>query len=237
MISEKKFIRTHHHFWNQLLPMVEYYVRRQNAGLHRLAAPLLSQLPAHTRALVNEIGFRLFSCSMELSIPLQPLPSDTVLREVDAAVESIARLKGSEEMSRPGRDEISEANVLRERLVQFFAAEGASKIHPYPEFAGCGWLDSCQGDVISDKTLCEIKSGNRRFRSTDIRQLICYCALNFASDGYEIDKIALINPRMGLVLTDDLDQLCTETAGMSAVNALSEVVEYMSEPADRYQHR
>jgi hypothetical protein len=39
-------------------------------------------------------------------------------------------------------------------------------------------MESCQGDILNNETLIEIKAGERGILSSDIKQIITYCALN-----------------------------------------------------------
>ncbi len=55
-----------------------------------------------------------------------------------------------------------------------------------PRFEGCGWLDECEADFLTSNVLVEVKAGDRAFRSIDLRQVLIYCALNFASKKYDI---------------------------------------------------
>jgi hypothetical protein len=124
--------------------------------------------------------------------------------------------------------------MIERRLeVHFRTAEGL-KVDVAPHFPGCGWLDECEGDVFYQGRLVEIKAGERGFRGTDIRQLLIYCALNQAAQKYDISRVCLLNPRVGVELDVQLEQLCRDIAGRSALDVLAEIVQFVSEPADRY---
>jgi hypothetical protein len=51
--------------------------------------------------------------------------------------------------------------------------------------------------VLAGGILYEVKSGGRRFRSLDLRQLALYLALNHFSNQYTIHRVGLYNPREG----------------------------------------
>lgn len=67
-------------------------------------------------------------------------------------------------------------------------------------------------DLI-DKVLCEVKAGESRFQGRDFRQVLIYAALNFQSRRYDIDSVCLVNPRLGIYLQEDLNNLCLKLAG------------------------
>jgi hypothetical protein len=79
-----------------------------------------------------------------------------------------------------------------------------------------------------------VKAGERGFRGSDIRQMLCYCALNFASKKYEIEDLCLVNPRSGRYITATVEYLCMRVASRSAAEVLADIVEYVSEPPGRY---
>lgn len=133
-----------------------------------------------------------------------------------------------------------DAVFVAERLEEFFAkqiieSDGSAQLEIRPKLAGCGWIDAAEADVLFGNTLYEVKAGERHFRMTDLRQLLCYCALNFSSKQYEIRNAALINPRFGTLIRDELDSLCQQIAGASSADVLGEIISYISEPFSRYQ--
>lgn len=72
-------------------------------------------------------------------------------------------------------------------------------------------------------------------RLGDLRQVLIYCALNFAAKGYDISSVCLVNPRAGTYVEEDVEFLCRAASGASAVEVLAAIVEYCSESQDRYQ--
>jgi hypothetical protein len=95
-----------------------------------------------------------------------------------------------------------------------------------PQFEGCGIVDTCVGDVLIGPVLYEVKAGDRPVRSIDIRQLLTYAALNFAKKHRPIDRIGLVNPRLGKFFEIDLDTLCEEVGGGDGPSELLERIIY-----------
>jgi hypothetical protein len=216
--------------------MAESYIRSQNLSLPRFADPIASTTAPGEHGVVNEVAFRIFAASLRLALAPEDLAADVVHRCTLQALEHIRRLR---QFSRnpvapvTGRG-LREAQLLATRLLAFFQSRQATILKPQPFFAGCGWLDEAEGDLLADTTLFEIKAGNRLFRSTDIRQVLCYGALNFSAKTFDLDGIALLNPRVGVYLEEELENLCQKIAGTAAVNVLAEIVHYVSEPLARY---
>ena len=90
-------------------------------------------------------------------------------------------------------------------------------------------MDACNGDLLLDDVLCEVKAGTSKFRGRDLRQVLTYVALNFAAEGFPITSICLVNPRTGVWFREDLDRLSMQLAGASSNEVLSEIIRYVSE--------
>jgi hypothetical protein len=95
-------------------------------------------------------------------------------------------------------------------------------------FSGCGFVDASEGDVIFGETIYEIKTVDRRFRGSDIRQAITYAALNFSGGQFDIRHIGLFNPRWGQFCDIGLDYVCAEISGRPAQELLAIVIQAIS---------
>lgn len=237
MISEKRFALSHVSFWRQLLPMSEEYVRTRNRSLGRFTPPLASFLPADTRGIVNELGFRLFVASSSTGRFVGSLSEQVIDSCAQVALQHIRRMReyGRKPIQYPDSRQVEEGIALAERLVDFFGRFTAFPLQPLPLLPGCGWIDDCEGDVLSGRTLFEVKAGQRSLRAIDLRQVLIYSALDFAAKMFGIVHICLVNPRTGLFFFEPVEQLCQNLAGRSATDVLGEIVEYISEPQDRSQ--
>ena len=235
MITEKQFALGFSGFWQGLLPMLERHVRAVNLNVRRIAPPVRSQIKPAAHGIVNELAFRLFAAASASGDPIDSLSTEAIESAIGSAT---AHIRGLRQLSRtpirgPETDELREAMALAKRHVRFFRRKGDLKL--LPGFPGCGWLSECAGDVLAKETLFEVKSGQRGFRSTDLRQVLVYCALNFAAKDFDISQVCLVNPRVGVYLEEDLEELCGAASGASAVEVLAAIVEYCSESQDRYQ--
>jgi hypothetical protein len=215
--------------------MEEPYIRTHNAGLRRFAPELLSAVPAAQRGVVNECAFLLFVSGFGARV--EDLPNEVIAHCAAEALRHVARmLHGSRLPPSPVTEMgMRDAKTLARRLTSFFNLNPWQLLLMKPFFPGCGWVDDAEGDVLGDRTLFEIKAGERQFRGTDIRQLLCYCALSFSAKRYDIETICLINPRSGTYFQDNLETLCQKIAGRDAAEVLGEIVNYISEPFSRYR--
>ncbi|MCC6667110.1 MAG: hypothetical protein IT375_25400 [Polyangiaceae bacterium] len=236
MISEKVFTLSHSAFWRELLPMAESYVRECNVESARFAPHLDSALPPADRGLVNEVGFRLFAAGVRLREPADGLERAVI---DDCMVAGLRHISAMRQLQRHPPQPLKpagldEAVAIARRLEDFFAAPGLGVPTLFPELPGCGWVDRCYADALAGSTLFEIKAGDRGFRSADVRQLLCYCALNFAAKRYQISHVCLVNPRTGRYVGESLDAMSKHLAGRSATELLAQIVHYVSDAPDRY---
>jgi len=233
MISERKFAERFTSFWHNALPRGAVVSRYINLQKTRFDYPLQSEIPADRRAVVNELGFRLFAEQIQegrINVEvLHPDHLDRISRAVVETVRAELPLPARAEVGETNSREIEEANLLAQRLAEFFLeyVPGETLV-PTPEFAGCGILESCQGDVLAGATLYELKSGEGNFRLTDLRQVLIYCALNHAFPRYSLRDIGLLNPRKGVFYTANVDDLVRWASGASADNLFFEMTHFLT---------
>jgi hypothetical protein len=229
MISEHKFVASFTSVWREVMPLGDNYWRKQNLLLLPKQPVVKNFVAPNIRGLVNELAFMAFCEIHERQIILQ-LPGATAMNErlsaavkncVPNAFEYINRLPFSSEISIAdvGADCTNEAHNLVSNLLKFFPLGGNYVLRP--QFNGCGLLSACEGNLISDGCLYEVKAGDRPFRISDIRQLLVYAALAHAKNALDFDQIGLCNPRKGLIWIMPLDSVCQAVSGQRSSDVLS----------------
>jgi len=230
MIKEIEFIRDYTSFWRTLSPLSEDLVLQIN-NIHarnRYETALKSITATSRRALINEVAFEIFSKSKISNLD----PNIIISNEIDEIFKKtsayIAGLRNgaphfNEKMN---VEEIDEAKNIAVRLLNFFQRFNTISIKP--KFPGCGRLDSCEGDVIADNTLYEVKSGSRNFKSVDLRQLTLYLALNHQSKQYIIQNLGLYNPREGFHFTLPHEQFSLRFSGLSTEELCHRIIYELS---------
>lgn len=210
--------------------MGDAFVRSANAHLERVLPPRVSNFKGNRNSLISELSFRLFASRCLRTLPFSIDKTQVELLALVGEVHQyISRLERSEVLAPMTEIEIEEAIVWADRLMKSlnFSSPGQAVV-PRPRFSGCGIVDDCEGDILVGKTLFELKNVERDFRLADIRQLLCYCALNFASKQYEIQSVAVINARSGQYYRIDLNELALTISGVSVSELLSEIVRYVT---------
>lgn len=230
MITEKAFALSHRSFWAEIASLLSYFVKKQDAYVESVFEPL-RRVTADDRGLIGELATRLFAAGYEKGIAPGDLSPGEIQHCVGESINFIQRFRAFPRQltltaSAEGKEE---AKCLANRLRGFFGLR-ETRLRLWPEFPGCGWLDSVQGDALGARTLYEIKCGQARVRGKDLKQILCYLALNYASKTYPIDQIGLINPRTGVVLGCTVESLCREVSGRTAPGLLADIVEHVSTP-------
>ena len=123
----------------------------------------------------------------------------------------------------------AEAIDLAMRLQTYFEDYPIETIVIQPRFKGCGILDSCYGDILARKSLCEVKMVDRNLRSADMRQVLAYCALNYRSSQYEIDSVTILNPRRGLEFSFVVEELAERASGKNASELFHHITTFLSD--------
>ncbi|GBE51785.1 hypothetical protein BMS3Bbin14_00239 [bacterium BMS3Bbin14] len=227
MISERKFSNTFSSFWKQLFPMGEHFVRRLNLACERDAPPLESSMPVNRdkRAVINELAFRFFkekACNNKVNKKRMNELSNEVISYIENLSFSIPKIYPLTQ------EELEESVALSNSLPSFFSATDLPSLEFWPSFRGCGSIHACKADIFYKDTLVEVKAGDRHFRINDIRQIITYLSLNFASHQYVINNIELINPRTGLYFQAPVKTIIEESSGKQPVDIFSDIVEFIS---------
>ena len=94
-----------------------------------------------------------------------------------------------------------------------------------PPLAGYQWISSSEGDFSLGTQLIEVKCTNRNFGSADLRQVLMYWLLSYASsierDSNEWKKCTLMNPRLNHMVQISFDEIIDlSSAGRSKVEIL-----------------
>lgn len=223
MIDASSFASYHNAFWSEHAPTSEHFVRRLNLEWTERWAPPLKKPEDHIRAdLVAELAFSEFCLRMwGHASGVHDKALEETIRRLTPLVHDPSLLKQPISHVEKG-----ESQEIFKNLYNYFSLRGDLIIRPI--FNGCGYLDKSEGDIISKLCLFEVKTVNRAFRSTDIRQLVTYCALNHLSCQYEIQNIGIFNPRRGVYFELPVEMICYEISGRSSQELFDTIIHAIS---------
>jgi len=240
MISEKQFANEFSGFWTETVPFLTPHTIAElnlsgtpmGGGRREWMKPLAGSGDNSNNDVIAETAFGLFAESLKAEVPISKLREDAVLiqRIEDSAkgrVFGLRREVGGRAHSPQPRT--SEAIDLATRLETYFEEYSLDSIVIQPMFKGCGILDTCYGDILARKTLCELKMVDRNLRSADIRQVLTYCALNYRSSQYEIESMTVLNPRRGLEFSFDVEELAEKASGKNASDLFHHITTFLAD--------
>jgi|KBSMisStaDraftv2_1062788.scaffolds.fasta_scaffold502831_2 hypothetical protein len=180
MISELRFAKAYNSPWRSLAPTMELFVRKANLRLYQRNWPQLVSVAAPgTRALINQVAFRSLVNAVAADASYEQRLRFIGDRDNVAATEE--SLRGVRYLS---ATDLEESSALAKRMHAHLFRRREDRVVLNPRYDGCGIINACFGDAISDREdLIELKDGDRPFRSYEFRQITIYGALHLNSTG------------------------------------------------------
>lgn len=220
MISEVSFSRGYTSFWTEHAPWISDYVSSINKGLvERLEYPIEIGDDTIHRSINNIIAFTLFKNVIEKN------DSDIENAVIEAKRISANYPRNNIDSYVLSKDYTKIIQNQCKRLVRRYKGKSTEF---YPQFPGCGIMESCQGDVYYNGTLVEIKAGERGVLSSDIKQIIIYCALNWLSINPRIIKnVEFYNPRQGILWESELEELILTVSNLPIEDLFDQIGKYL----------
>ncbi|GAA2389044.1 hypothetical protein GCM10010432_54840 [Catellatospora methionotrophica] len=197
--------------------MMEQLVRWINLHETSYGRQVMVQNHPNRNALIAETAFR--RAAVEA-----PLFEENLDAEVKAS-EMLALLPRGQFGDLPlTRSERTETTLVQQNI-QLYCGNLADPKFFY-SVPGCGIVDAAFGDIKDEGHLAEIKAVTRPFRSTDIRQLLTYSAMLYAS-GRSVDRLSLYNPRRARLFTTTLNEVSFSVGGRSGSELMQDLIDSM----------
>lgn len=235
MISESTFSKKFTSFWNEILPNSKNYVRLINGGfIEPIYEPFEPAERKNNTALVNVLSFNILRsfCNKEQSLDQLSNPKyfesihfGEILKK---SLLYLSKFSYGNECSLPlSTKEKMQISQLFRVMYARYMANGQNTIID-PRFDGCGFINESYGDIISDDRLIEIKSGERRFSLTDVRQILVYLVLNhYSKASFDISSVELFNPRMGIAFSENVESFCMNLSALNSQELFSEIQKFV----------
>lgn len=239
MISEKEFANGFSGFWAECLPLLNPQVAAEfnlmgtplAEGRRDLVKPLTSSGDSSNNDVIAETAFGLYAAAIKEGKDVLTVAQDQELIKTigDSAIERILGLRGYWMTKRHFISTPTDAAIeLAKRVEDFFASRQDERpIVIQPRFKGCGVLDSCYGDILAGTKLYESKMVDRNMRSADLRQVLIYCALNYRSQQYHIESVAILNARRAIVYEFSVDYLARRASGKTAPELFHHMTDFL----------
>lgn len=235
MISEATFSKKFTSFWNEILPNSKNYVRLINGGL---LVPVYEPFDEADRknntALTNVLSFNILRLVFNKSLKIDEVAkadfynSATFENLVSTGVEYLSRFNYGSKCTLPLNHKEKNNIYQLYRAMYSRYASSSKNIVVDPVFDGCGFINQSCGDLMVDDILVEIKSGERRFSVTDLRQVLVYLVLNhYSKSPKHISKIELFNPRMGISYTEDVETFSKNLSALCSQELFAEIQKFV----------
>lgn len=105
------------------------------------------------------------------------------------------------------RGMVEDMGRLSQAFFESFGFDRSNSIIVGPGFEGSDAVDGCEGDLIIDGTLIEIKTtGEPKIKGTWLRQLVCYYLMDL-NDSYDISRFGIYLTRQSKLLQWDAEEL------------------------------
>ena len=114
--------------------------------------------------------------------------------------------------------ELNEIKRICNNSLEFIDKVKKSQLQFKPKFKGYSFIPDLVGDLTIDDTLFEIKTVNRNFKSSDLKQLFIYLALQQVSNGLNWKYAGLYNPRKGTYCKFNIKSLIYNLTGGKTPN-------------------
>ena len=236
MMSERTFARRFSSYWRNLLPMADQFIRRVNLNPVRYDYGIANGSAPDRRALVNEVAFTVASMATKdsaFSVGIDRYPYINLINVAESfAIAKIATLekRAVAEISGINDVEIQEVVDLSKSILRFIESDrGGGDFVFSPIFPGCGMVSESAGDLLVRDALCELKAGDRGFRSQDLKQVFTCICLNYSMKQFDINRLCVVNPRRGVKFEIDVNILCNAISGRSFYDVANDLVKFMSE--------
>ena len=225
MISEVTFSKLYTSFWNTLLINSNNYVRLVNGALVEDIHKPISNYSSQYNAYINILSFELYEIALK--------KNDTSFTKkliVDAqkrAFSKVSAFTSFYKQSRMPKFNLIETEVLFIVNSLFNQYKNKSPIINKP-LEGIGILNNTEVDLLYSTTLVEIKSGDRKFKAIDFRQIITYLTQNYySSNPSKINTVELFNPRMGILFHTDIESMIYNLTTLTPPEVYEEVKKFL----------
>lgn len=202
MISERDISEKFSAIWKQNLPlMTPNYMRVFNeAQVKRINKKSIPSGKDIRYDIVAEISFNLSELAVMEKKPVEKLITDTkrFKKIISETAKSIWKSGNYTKKDLKLEElELKEISAICNNTLEFIGLIKKNSVEFKPKLKGYNFIPDLTADLSIDDTLYEIKTVNRNFKSSDIKQLFIYLALRQVSEGVNWKYAGLYNPRKG----------------------------------------
>ena len=220
MMSERKIAENFNSIWKANFPMLtSNYIRVFNASkLTIINTKDISKKENLRFDIVAELSFLIVKYCFEHKVDLVEMLEDEITFNEISKETALRIWKVNEIEPKFTELELSDIRDIASATINFINSRKPNTIEFEPQVKGYGLLPDFTADLALDETLFEIKTVKRTFRSSDLKQLLIYLALNQVADKPRDWKNGgLYNPRRSLFSTFKIDSFIFSISGGRSV--------------------
>lgn len=116
------------------------------------------------------------------------------------------------------KSELNEIRKICKNTLEFIQLSKKKEVEFKPKLKGYGFIPDLTADISIDDTLYEVKTVNRNFKSSDLKQLFIYLALKQVGEGVNWKYAGLYNPRKGTHCKFNVRSLISNLTGGKTPN-------------------
>lgn len=222
MISERDISEKFSAIWKQHFPLLTpNFIRVFNDS--QITVINTNQIIAVDEVrydLVSETAFNLSEFSFLNKItPLEAFTEKEQIRIIQETAKSIWKSGNySENDLTISETEKQEIISIADNILEFIQKLGGQDVLFKPKLKGYSFIPDIYADISIGDTLFEIKTVNRNFKSSDLKQLLIYIALRQVSDKENWKFAGLYNPRKGVYCKFNIKSLVYNLTGGKTPN-------------------
>lgn len=241
MISEKIVSSEFNGFWREAFPLltpsfVKVFNEAHCEDLTNLPSSKFMYVAISPEVQMHDLVAEFAFCSAEASHvagkPVSELARNPefVRTVYDKSVKFLERYRAEEGTILLNDTEIKEGFEISKQYENLFSYLDSdySQIFFRPKIRGAGFLGDCTADLSAGDTLYEVKAISRNLSGRDIRQLIVYLALRYASEDPQWQYAGFFNPRRALHYRFSVEHLIYRTSGgKSKVDVFDQLLQFL----------
>ena len=222
MISERDISEKFSAIWKQHFPLltpnfIRVFNDTQIKAINSKQAIAVEEVRYD---LVSETAFNLSELAfINKSTPSEAFTEEEQTKIINLTAKSIWKSGNYTENDLSISDiEKQEIIAIAENTLEFIEKLGGQDVLFKPKLKGYSFIPDLTADISIDDSIFEIKTVNRNFKSSDLKQLFIYIALRQVSERENWKFAGLYNPRKGVYCKFNIKSLIYNLTGGKTPN-------------------
>lgn len=222
MISERDISEKFSAIWKQHFPLLTpNFIRVFNdTQIKAINSKEVVKVEAVRYDLVSEIAFNLSELAfINKSTPSEAFTKEEQTKIINLTAKSIWK-SGNYSANNLSISDIEKQEIIAiaQNTLEFIEKLDGQNVVFKPKLKGYSFIPNLTADISIDDSIFEIKTVNRNFKSSDLKQLFIYIALRQVSERENWNNAGLYNPRKGVYCKFNIKSLIYNLTGGKTPN-------------------